>query len=160
MVQVTKGGTVLYGVIRWIGALPGKKLTCAGLELEDEIRPPGNNGTYDGVRYFSCPTFRGHFCYLHDCGKDRRFQELPEQETSVSHYFGPKHSAVIEGKVDPPKFISYRYVGRNCGIQGNKNSCYLDASLYAMFAFNNSMDYILSSPLDGTVNQAIQQKLR
>ena len=160
MIQVSKNNVVHYGVLRWIGNLPGKKYLCAGLELEEEISPPGNNGMYDGVRYFTCPPFRALFCYLHDCSKDRRFEELPVQPEIKTSYFGPKESPVIEGKVDPPKYISPMYIGRSCGIQGNKNSCYLDATLYAMFAFTNTMDYMLSSPVEGPVNQTIQKKLR
>ena len=160
MIQVSKSNVVHYGVLRWIGHLPGKKYLCAGLELEEEISPPGNNGMYEGVRYFTCPPFRALFCYLHDCSKDRRFEELPVQPEIKTNYFGPKESPVIEGKVDPPKYISPMYIGRSRGIQGNKNSCYLDATLYAMFAFTNTMDYMLSSPVDGPVNQTIQKKLR
>ena len=160
MVQVSKNAVVHYGVLRWIGHLPGKKHLCAGLELEEEISPPVNSGMYEGVRYFTCPPFRALFCYLHDCSKDRRFEELPVQPQIKTSYFGPKESPVIEGKVDPPKFISPMYIGRSRGIQGNKNSCYLDSTLYAMFAFTNTMDYVLSAPVEGTVNQTIQKKLR
>ncbi|XP_063676036.1 ubiquitin carboxyl-terminal hydrolase CYLD-like [Bolinopsis microptera] len=160
MIQVSKSNVVHYGVLRWIGHLPGKKYLCAGLELEEEISPPGNNGMYEGVRYFTCPPFRALFCYLHDCSKDRRFEEMPVQPEIKTNYFGPKESPVIEGKVDPPKYISPMYIGRSRGIQGNKNSCYLDATLYGMFAFTNTMDYILSTPVDGHINQTIQKILR
>ena len=159
MVQVSKNTVVHYGVLSWIGNLPGKRYVCAGLELEEEISPPGNNGMYDGVRYFTCPPFRALFCYLHDCTKDRRFEELPVQQ-EIKQYFGPQESPVIQGKVDPPKQISPMYLGRLCGIQGNRNSCYLDATLYAMFAFDNTMDYVLSAPVEGDVNADIQRKLK
>ena len=158
MVQVRKGAMFHYGVIRWIGSLPTKNHICAGLELEEEISHPSSNGMFDGVRYFTCPPFRALFCYLHDCSKDSRFDELPVQE--VKQFFGPHDSRVIEGKVDPPKHLSSLYIGRSRGIQGNRNSCYLDATLYAMFAFNNTMDYLLSSPVEGELNESIQQKLR
>ncbi|XP_055337442.1 ubiquitin carboxyl-terminal hydrolase CYLD-like [Paramacrobiotus metropolitanus] len=36
--------------------------------------------------------------------------------------------------------------GRKRGIQGHKNSCYLDATLFSMFAFTNVFDEILTRP--------------
>ena len=74
----------------------------------------------------------------------------------MRHNFGPVESGRIEGKVDPPKSISANYIGRMRGIQGNRNSCYLDATLYAMFAFDSTMDYMLSSPLDSDLRKDIQ----
>ena len=159
MVQVIKGSMFHYGVIRWIGSLPSKSHVCAGLELEEEISvPSSSNGSFDGVRYFNCPPFRAFFCYLHDCSKDSRFDELPVQE--VKQFFGPHQSLVIEGRVDPPNHISSMFIGRSRGIQGNRNSCYLDATLYAMFAFNNTMDFLLSSPIEDETKRNIQQQLK
>eukprot|EP00116_Pleurobrachia_bachei_P019322 sb/3479584/ len=165
MVQVSSKGVVHYGVIRWIGSLPSRRYTCAGLELEDDLSPPGNDGIYDGVRYFTCPPFRALFCYLHDCSRDRRFEEVPALPSrssleEVRYNFGPVESGRIEGKVDPPKSISANYIGRMRGIQGNRNSCYLDATLYAMFAFDSTMDYMLSSPLDTELRRDIQVRMR
>ena len=37
------------------------------------------------------------------------------------------------------------YTGRMKGIQGHYNSCYLDATLFCMFAFNDSLDFILQN---------------
>ncbi|CAG7717370.1 unnamed protein product [Allacma fusca] len=36
-----------------------------------------------------------------------------------------------------------RFSGRGKGIQGNRNSCYLDATLFSMFSFTGVFDYIL-----------------
>ena len=42
----------------------------------------------------------------------------------------------MPGFVPPLKVTEVAKVsGRNRGIQGNQNSCYLDATLFAMFAF-------------------------
>ena len=158
MVQVNKAGTIHYGVIGWIGILPNKRHVCAGLELEEEISPPGNSGVYEGVRYFTCPPFRALFCYLHDCSKDKRFDEMPVQ-SEVKQYFGPHESLFISGKVDPPKCLNSQLVGCNKGIQGNRNSCYLDSTLYAMFAFNNTMDYMLTGPVGTPTKESIRKLL-
>ncbi len=36
-----------------------------------------------------------------------------------------------------------KYFGRNHGLQGNINSCYLDTLLMAMFAFTSVFDFLL-----------------
>ena len=36
--------------------------------------------------------------------------------------------------------------GRNKGIQGHKNSCYLDATLFSMFCFTSVFDSLLYRP--------------
>ncbi len=36
-----------------------------------------------------------------------------------------------------------RYVGEKRGIQGNHNSCYLDATLFGLFALSNVFDSVL-----------------
>lgn len=38
------------------------------------------------------------------------------------------------------------FAGRNKGIQGHRNSCYLDATLFAMFGFTSVFDSILATP--------------
>ncbi len=39
-----------------------------------------------------------------------------------------------------------KVVGRNKGIQGHQNSCYLDATLFAMFSFTSVFDSLLYRP--------------
>ena len=39
-----------------------------------------------------------------------------------------------------------RLSGRNRGIQGHQNSCYLDATLFAMFSFTGVFDGLLYRP--------------
>jgi len=45
-------------------------------------------------------------------------------------------------------------LGFNKGVQGNKNSCYLDATLFAMFPFNSVFDSILITPYQNSVSEA------
>ena len=42
----------------------------------------------------------------------------------------------------PEELDIFRHTGVK-GIQGQKNSCYLDATLYGMFAFSNAFDALL-----------------
>ena len=39
-----------------------------------------------------------------------------------------------------PKLDKDRHIGRPKGIQGHQNSCYLDATVYGMFAFTDVFD--------------------
>ena len=43
----------------------------------------------------------------------------------------------------PVSKLDHRYVGKERGIQGHINSCYMDATLFAMFAFSYVFDFIL-----------------
>ena len=54
--------------------------------------------------------------------------------------FGLEETPDIKGHEPVPY---YMYEGRKKGIQGHYNSCYLDATLFCMFAFNDSLDFIL-----------------
>lgn len=54
-------------------------------------------------------------------------------------------------------------IGEFRGIQGQHNSCYMDATLFAMFAFNNTFDSILvrpRRPKDPEVFNDIQKLLK
>ena len=57
------------------------------------------------------------------------------------HY---KHDEREEASHVPPdkKFDKHKHT-RTKGIQGYKNSCYLDATLYGMFAFSDVFDILL-----------------
>lgn len=43
-----------------------------------------------------------------------------------------------------------RFIGPRRGIQGHQNSCYLDATLFAMFGLTNKFDQVISEPADDT----------
>lgn len=58
---------------------------------------------------------------------------------SVRTDFGSIDSGVEPTKCEPWK-ITDDLVGRMKGIQGHRNSCYLDATLYAMFVQSTAFD--------------------
>jgi ubiquitin thioesterase CYLD len=62
--------------------------------------------------------------------------------------FGPYKSPIIEqDQFIPPPQTLQRYLKEGPrGIQGHHNSCYLDATLFAAFAFSSVMDSILLRP--------------
>ncbi|XP_015770334.1 PREDICTED: uncharacterized protein LOC107348782 isoform X4 [Acropora digitifera] len=146
MVEVAvHGGHPTFGVIRWIGNIPQvKDKLIVGLELEQEISAC-SDGTFNGTRYFTCQSGRGFFCMLENCRKDSRFTpNSPSSDTVPSgKAFGSSPSPIIEGLSQPPKTLQEEFCGHMRGLQGHHNSCYLDATLYSMFAFSWVFDTIL-----------------
>ena len=49
----------------------------------------------------------------------------------------------VKGCVLPRQKLSHVNVGKNKGIQGYHNSCYMDSTLFAMFAFCDVFDIAL-----------------
>ena len=49
----------------------------------------------------------------------------------------------VPGITLPPTDLEVKYRGTMHGIQGHHNSCYLDATLYSMFAFSSVFDTLL-----------------
>jgi len=59
--------------------------------------------------------------------------------------FGNIECIDVLGCVPPPAF-NPKFLGQNRGIQGHQNSCYMDATLFSMFAFSMVFDSILHRP--------------
>ncbi|XP_067052974.1 ubiquitin carboxyl-terminal hydrolase CYLD-like [Acropora muricata] len=138
-------GQPTFGVIRWIGYLPQMKdKLIVGLELEQEISAC-SDGTFNGTRYFTCQSGRGFFCILENCRKDSRFTpNSPSSDTVPSgKAFGSSESSIIKGITGPPEALREEFCGNMRGLQGHHNSCYLDATLYSMFAFSCVFDTLL-----------------
>lgn len=57
--------------------------------------------------------------------------------------FGSLPSEEVEGVTVPPTSLVDKFCGEMRGLQGHHNSCYLDATLYAMFAFSSVFDTLL-----------------
>uniref|UniRef100_A0A1I8A7U2 ubiquitinyl hydrolase 1 n=1 Tax=Steinernema glaseri TaxID=37863 RepID=A0A1I8A7U2_9BILA len=69
----------------------------------------------------------------------------PSTDNYLVPNFGNVDSGVEKNPCGPAKDIA-ALVGRFKGIQGYCNSCYLDATLYAMFIQSTEFDYILDRP--------------
>lgn len=143
----------LYGVIRWMGYLPDQKepvKPIAGLEMEEEISA-GTDGSFGKHRLFSCPPKKAFFVPLYKCRKDKRFVDNARRNSGVSNNFGSMETPDVLGNISPPvsldvKQIEQEVCGKQKGIQGHHNSCYLDATLLAMFYFTTVFDGILYRP--------------
>ncbi|PFX21245.1 uncharacterized protein LOC111335862 [Stylophora pistillata] len=80
-------GVPKYGVIRWIGRLQQmNENVVAGLELEEE-ESVCSDGTFHGIRYFTCTAGKAFFVLLKNCRPDSRLDQRPtkkkEQEGNV-----------------------------------------------------------------------------
>ncbi|KAK9510440.1 hypothetical protein O3M35_005228 [Rhynocoris fuscipes] len=167
LVEVTVNDEPMYGVIRWIGSIPGLKKSekVAGIEMEEE-RPDLGDGRLNGERYFRCNPSRSIFVRLNECRHDSRFQETPHSSsTRRNEDFGAEESPIIPGFVAPisqEEDIS-ELCGKFKGIQGHHNSCYLDATLFSMFTFTSVFDTLLyrpATPDDIVDYEEVQRVLR
>ncbi|XP_039618815.1 ubiquitin carboxyl-terminal hydrolase CYLD isoform X1 [Polypterus senegalus] len=141
----------LYGVIRWIGQPPGLQEPLAGLELDDESAGC-TDGTFKGSRYFTCAPKKALFVKLRSCRPDSRFPPSHHSSNQIercnSIAFGGYLSEVVEQNT-PPKMEMEGLevmVGKKKGIQGHYNSCYLDSTLFCLFAFSSVLDTVLLRP--------------
>ena len=62
-------------------------------------------------------------------------------------------SEKVAGEIPPPQRLPEEFIGWNCGIQGEHNSCYMDSSLFAMFFQSMVFDDQLHRelPLDDSI---------
>ncbi|XP_033754126.1 ubiquitin carboxyl-terminal hydrolase CYLD-like [Pecten maximus] len=145
----------LYGVIKWTGYLPDQKKPLkpiAGLEMEEEISA-GTDGTFGQHRMFICAPRKAFFVPLYKCRKDKRFVEskMSLEDAMGNNNFGRIETPDVPGNISPPDSmdvfdIKRRVCGKERGIQGHHNSCYLDATLFSMFYFTTVFDGILYRP--------------
>ncbi|XP_038570967.1 ubiquitin carboxyl-terminal hydrolase CYLD isoform X1 [Micropterus salmoides] len=181
VVEVNMGAGNLYGIIRWIGNLPGRPEIMAGLELEEDKGV--SDGTFKSERVFKCPPKRGLFVKLGSCRPDSRFQSTSadQSETMLKqddmeckgkrkiickemHYVAKKreieHST---GKLEtvPPistEQVKQILIGRMKGIQGHCNSCYMDAALFSLFSCSSVLDSMLfksTEPQDAPIQKTL-----
>nr|XP_009860718.1 ubiquitin carboxyl-terminal hydrolase CYLD [Ciona intestinalis] len=137
----------LYGVVKWTGYLPRDEDLSVGLELDNPV-PTLTDGTYNGVRIFETQPGHALFVRPEDCAVDPRFYSDAKQSHSnmqsvASRNFGDFKAPCIPGTVAPPKTLQANMVGKGKGIQGHQNSCYLDSTLFSMFAYSYCLDTIL-----------------
>ncbi|XP_061429111.1 ubiquitin carboxyl-terminal hydrolase CYLD-like isoform X3 [Lethenteron reissneri] len=152
LVEVMAKEMRVFGVIRWIGVPLGLDETLAGIELEEEMQGC-TDGTFKQHRFFTCPLGKGFFIQFTKCRPDSRFMSVPHigldpVQRCNSLAFSNYRSERVEGEVPPPseKEATAVVCGRTKGIQGHYNSCYLDSTLFCMFAFSTVFDGMLHRP--------------
>ena len=117
----------------------------AGVELEEEVNGL-SDGTFNGKRYFECTPKKGYFVKLSHCVKDSRFASMSERRRSA--LFGSIDCPTVTGDVPPLSTTEdlQALCGKNRGIQGHHNSCYLDATLFSMFSCTTIFESLLHRP--------------
>ncbi|XP_049910334.1 ubiquitin carboxyl-terminal hydrolase CYLD [Epinephelus moara] len=163
VVEVTLATGNSYGIIRWIGFLPGGKETMAGLELEEDNGV--SNGTFKGERFFDCPPKRALFVKLKSCRPDSRFQSTSanHSERMLKQEDAEDETDCITGKLEtvPPistEQVNQILIGRMKGIQGHCNSCYMDAALFSLFSCSSVLDSMLfksTQPQDAPIQRTL-----
>ena len=125
---------------------------------EDEIEG-GLNGWHHGSELFDCSDGKGVFLPFTHFQPDQRFEPCSQDVlSSPTAPYNPSYeknefnTSTIKaankeefdfGGIDCPTVPGFQepiqdfgsLLGRNRGIQGHQNSCYLDATLFAMFSF-------------------------
>ncbi|KAH0507663.1 Ubiquitin carboxyl-terminal hydrolase CYLD [Microtus ochrogaster] len=130
--------------------LPISSGNAYGLE-EDECAGC-TDGTFRGTRYFTCAVKKALFLKLESCRPDSRFASLQPASNQIercnSLAFVGYLSEVVEENT-PPKMEKEGLkimIGKKKGIQGHYNSCYLDSTLFCLFAFSSVLDTVLLRP--------------
>ncbi|CAH2294704.1 ubiquitin carboxyl-terminal hydrolase CYLD-like isoform X1 [Pelobates cultripes] len=150
----------IYGVIRWIGQTPESAEPIAGLEMEEEMSSGCTDGMYRGNRCFECGPNKALFVKLKSCRPDSRFSSLHGRVNQIqrcnSIAFQDYASKCVEENTPPAEGNEAieLLTGWKKGIQGHCNSCYLDATLFCMFACSSVLDTMLLRPSDKNDNDS------
>ncbi|CAG0903846.1 unnamed protein product [Cyprideis torosa] len=122
-------------IVRWVGYTPSRSTLIDGPSLLYGVEfeePIGNgNGALEGQQMFIGK--QDHVAFV--SGSDL---------VSATKFYGKDQDVVKE--TWPPLDHPHEITGRFKGIQGHKNSCYLDATLFAMFSFSSAFDCVLFRP--------------
>jgi len=161
MVQLEGGEGPVYGVVKYLGKLgPGGEMKV-GVEMEEEF-VGGHSGWFQNRPVFSCPDRKGVFVPLTHLRPDPRFCGDSKEE---KQNFGSMDCPPVAGFLPPVARVEdvSTVAGRNRGIQGHQNSCYLDATLFSMFSFTDVFDSVLyrpKGPADIAKYDEVQRVLR
>ena len=117
------------------------------LLLQDMKVDGCGDGSWDSKRYFTCKDGHAIFIVLSKLKPDQRFLQQPKGNNPQDDDLRDK-SEKEEPWDAPGQTELQRFIGPRRGIQGHQNSCYLDATLFAMFGLTNKFDEVISDPPD------------
>lgn len=145
MVQLEGEEGPVYGVVKYLGKLGGEMKV--GVEMEEEL-VGGHSGWFQNRAVFSCPDRKGVFVPLTHLRPDPRFSGDSSAPGEEKQNFGLLDCPPVAGFLPPVSRVEdvATVAGRNRGIQGHQNSCYLDATLFSMFSFTDVFDSVLYRP--------------
>ncbi len=128
----------------------------------------------NGVRYFQCGYGKATFYPVARLQPDQRFADSAPAHgfsaqagnrrliVNVITLFIASTTALqvaFEEGVDQPVPPPLYYVGDQKGIQGNQNSCYLDSSLFGLFALSDIFDEMFLSVAHSTTADINRQAI-
>ncbi|CAD6185733.1 unnamed protein product [Caenorhabditis auriculariae] len=154
-VTVCHLGAQRTGVVHWLGdamSEDGDRIErSAVVELDDDV-PPAWRPSIDAPNSSAAVVLRGTLVPATALRRTRHnyppyaHDPAPRSTSATFHKraeeFGSIDSGVEKSRCPPPKDV-LALIGRQRGIQGHCNSCYLDATLYAMFAQTTFFDFLL-----------------
>ncbi|EYB93723.1 hypothetical protein Y032_0179g714 [Ancylostoma ceylanicum] len=152
-VEVCHLGACRSGVIRWIGDAMSDDHDhierSAVVELDD-VSPSGWRPAYEAPMSSAAGVVNGVLVPTSALRRDRRVDHGGSNDNRGSPNQVRTDFGSIDSGVEPTKCEPWRVtddlVGRMKGIQGHRNSCYLDATLYAMFVQSTAFDRLLDRP--------------
>eukprot|EP00095_Tigriopus_kingsejongensis_P010911 snap_masked-scaffold348_size200312-processed-gene-1.13 protein:Tk10911 transcript:snap_masked-scaffold348_size200312-processed-gene-1.13-mRNA-1 annotation:"isoform b" len=154
LVEVKINDIAFFGVVRWSGWLPDQDKQGVGIELDEEMIG-ATNGWHHGAQMFACPDRKAVFVPETHFKLDPHFRapdwaSMANTSDSLEHAkIENAENSVVHGVQEPIQMLSgdvARICGRQRGLQGQQNSCYLDATLFVMFSFTSVFDSLLYRP--------------
>jgi hypothetical protein len=74
---------------------------------------------------------------------DSVYEALEQQKLEKERLQGPKPIDKLNKIKENLPPLDHPILGQNKGIEGNSNSCYMDATIFCMFAYSNVFDSLL-----------------
>lgn len=143
-----------FGVIKWMGKPENEANEIViGVELFDEIK--NHTQVTIDYKYFPCEKNYGVYVSPKLCRIEDPFIDegvLPSHEYILNECYRNEipDSPIVSDIIAPREIFCPEQLEEICGnfkgIQGHNNSCYLDATLFSMFAFTYVFDTLLYRP--------------
>ena len=96
------------------------------------------------------------FVALDKLRPDERFSQKVHGDNPVDEAVGNKPRVIHSAPAPDAEKKVNKFIGPLKGIQGNQNSCYLDATLFAMFALNTYFDQMLLEEVQDEYGRNVQ----
>ncbi|XP_014298448.1 ubiquitin carboxyl-terminal hydrolase CYLD isoform X1 [Microplitis demolitor] len=149
-VEILVGSELRHGVIRWIDSSPGSNTSkiMAAIEFKDDPHLQGTDGAYSEVKHLNRKLNRSMCTDTKSC---QQSNVTPTDDSLLrvnDDNLSKTENLVIKGIIRPICVEEglENICGKYRGIQGHHNSCYLDATLFSMFAFTSVFDNLLFRP--------------
>ncbi|PAA55907.1 hypothetical protein BOX15_Mlig027790g3, partial [Macrostomum lignano] len=143
------------GMVMWFGFIPNQTDLVVGVALDDnEGVERGGHGFVPSSQVRAVhPDVQPYLWFtfldaIEPAQNANNQADRPRGAEALPHQFGSGDFETIAGPTEPRIRLDGldNLVGRNRGVQGHHNSCYLDSTLFAMFATVGAFDGVLERP--------------